>query len=51
MVEKLQEKVDRACILRHLLGLPEVHEEGGGVLGGEESVRDVGQVGQGGHQV
>ena len=49
--ENLQKKVDRGCLLRHLLGPPEVDEEGGGVLGGEESVRDVGQVGQGGHQV
>ena len=34
--------------MRHLLGPPEVDEEGGGVLGGEEAV---GEVGQGGHQV
>ena len=43
-----KKKVDRACLLRHLLGPPEVDEEGGGVLGGEEAV---GEVGQGGHQV
>ena len=35
--------------MRHLLGSPEVDEEGGGVLGGGEEA--VGEVGQGGHQV
>ena len=45
---KSTRKVDRGCLLRHLLGPPEVDEEGSGVLGGQEAV---GEVGQGGHQV